>query len=331
MPDHDENSLINSIKPLCNWEKSLRFPLGIGDDAAVRVCQKGEQLVYTGDTLVENIDFRLDWVSLDSVGEKAIQVNASDCAAMGAVPDSAIVQIVFPKKSNPENDIQLLYCGIQKSCKRLDIPVLGGDLSAGPCWMISVTMTGRAGKSDRLLYRNGAMPGDKVWVTGTPGCSGAGLALLQEYSLIDLVPRGDSDLLNAHISPMARIAEGRALASEKAVHSMIDVSDGIAKESVSIARASNCAIVLQLPHSLYLPELVHFCQLKHKQPDHFALYGGEDYELLFTAHADFDPASIRVAASCIGTVVSGSGNVILKNDEGVETAITQDWFDHLRV
>ena len=179
-----EYRLLESLKPFLNYRKNTRYPLDIGDDAAIRTCSKGEQLVITADSFVQNVHFSLSYMTLEEAGYKTAAINLSDCAAMAAVPDGALIQVIFPKTLPPRSIVagtKQLYKGLSRACRKWDFPIVGGNLSAGPCWIIDMTLLCRKEKRGRLLLRTGAKNGEGLWVTGTPGDSAAGLAALRKW------------------------------------------------------------------------------------------------------------------------------------------------------
>jgi thiamine-monophosphate kinase len=294
-----EYNLLNSLKPYLNYKKNARYPLAIGDDAAIRTCKEGEKLIITADSFVQDVHFSLSYMSLAEIGFKAMAINLSDCAAMGAVADGALVQLIFPKEipsSTIVTRIRRLYAGILSACREWDFPVVGGNLSAGPCWIVDITLLGRASKGNRLLLRTGAQKGDALWVTGYPGESGAGFAALQKWER-RRVPRAYRTLVRRHVRPTPRLEIGCVLAKNPMVHALIDVSDGIAKECRTLAYENKLRVSLaDNPTCVSIPtkRLAADLEVDWRQ---WYLSGGEDYELLFAADPAFDPRSIAAGLS----------------------------------
>ncbi|HEY6961216.1 MAG TPA: thiamine-phosphate kinase [Gaiellaceae bacterium] len=175
-------------------------------------------LVVTQDALVDGVHFRLDWLSWRELGFRAAAVNVSDLAASGAEPVALLVTLALPRET-PLADALELYEGIAE----LGVPVVGGDTTASPAAVVSVTALGR---SDRVPGRDGARPGDVLVVTGPLGAAGAAFRE-QRYS-----------------RPPVRVEEGRELAGT--AHAMLDVSDGLAVDAGHIARRSGVRCVLDL-------------------------------------------------------------------------------------
>jgi thiamine-monophosphate kinase len=186
----------------------------IEDDAA----QLADGVVVTQDALVENVHFRLDWISWREVGFRAAAVNLSDLAASGAEPEALIVTLGAPPETTVE-DVVELYEGLAEAA----VPVRGGDTTVAGRVVLSVTAIGRA---HRIPGRGGAGPGDRIVVTGPLGAAGAAFR--------------DS----GYVRPPIRLEEGRRLARH--AHAMIDVSDGLARDAGHLARRSGCRIVIEL-------------------------------------------------------------------------------------
>ncbi len=328
-----EYRFLETLKELLNFSPDSRFPFGIGDDAVIRQSEQSEQLIFTADTLVENIHFSFDYMSPAEIGYKAMAANVSDCAAMGAVPDSALVQVVFPitnTMKRVEEKIQLLYTGLEKACKQWDFPVVGGDLSRGACWMIAISLTGRKGGNERLLRRVGAQSGDGVWVSGMPGKSAAGLAAIKHWGR-EKVPLEFSPLINAHIAPGPQVETGLKLANDKSVHAAIDLSDGVAKECSTLCYENGFGIQLSWPDKYNDASIEKLSNIVGAGRYDWFLYGGEDYQLLFTASENFDPLPYSETSSdmCkIGTVTEKENTVIFMDGSGHLLPVEKKSWDH---
>ncbi len=198
-------------------------------------------VVVTQDALVEDVHFRLDWISWRDLGFRAAAVNLSDLAASGAEPEALIVTLGAPG-ATLLSDVLELYEGMSEA----GVPVLGGDTTGADKLVLSVTAIGR---SARVPGRGGARPGDRIVVTGPLGASSAAFRN------------------GRYVRPPLRLAEGRRLARH--AHAMIDVSDGLARDAEHLARRSGCRIVIEL-------ERVPLAEGAELADAGF----GEDYELL---------------------------------------------------
>jgi thiamine-monophosphate kinase len=221
---------------------------GVENDAA----QLAGGVVVTQDTLVEGVHFRLDWLSWRELGFRAAAVNLSDLAASGASPEALIVTLALPP-STDDGDVYELYAGLAEG----GVPIAGGDTTAAPAAMLTVTAIGRA---ERVPGRGGARPGDVLVVTGPLGAAGAAFRA------------------GGYARPPLRLEEGARLAHR--AHAMLDLSDGIAIDSGHLARRSGVRCVIELDRAPLAPGA---------ELDDLGF--GEDYELL--AAVD-DPADLAV-------------------------------------
>ena len=270
-----------------------RLPLHAGahdlrDDAA----HLGD-LILTKDMIVAGVHFLPDDPPAD-VAWKLVATNLSDLAAKGAVPVG--VMLGYPI-GNDDLDRAFLT-GLDAILRAFDCPLLGGDtvkLPAHAPRMLSLTALGRSAHAPR---RGGARPGDSLWITGTIGDAGAGLAIAKGAA-------GPSSLLGRYRRPTPRLAEGQALAPH--VHAMMDVSDGLLIDAARMAAASGLAVEIDLA-SVPLSE-----DLKAFGHDALtAATAGDDYELLFAG--DSEPP---VAATRIGTFGAGEGLTLCENGHPV--------------
>ena len=245
-----------------------------GDDAAVVVPPRGEQLVLTTDAVVAGVHADLDLVGVDDLGWKAVAAAVSDVAAMGGTARWLVAAVCGP----PSTDLDRLADGMARSAAFHGCPLVGGDLSGADELMVVVTVIGTV-EAGAAVVRSGARVGDAVLVTGPLGASAAGLRLLRAGG------RGASGpCVDAHRRPRARLAEGRTarLAGSTA---MVDVSDGLAADLGHLAAASGVGLRLDtvpVADGATLEE---------------ALGGGEDYELALTTP---DPAGMTASFTAAG-------------------------------
>lgn len=323
-----EYEKLSHLKKYLNFTPNGQYECSIGDDAAIRRCTPNEQLIFTADTLVEGVHFSLDLMSLKEVGFKSMVANVSDCAAMGAFPDSALVQLTFPEKSS-FSSISALYEGFHEACKMWDFQIVGGDLTKGPCWIVSITFIGRKDKKSPLLTRGGLQVGDSIWATGIPGKSAAGFDLLQYYGR-ENIPSQYKGLTEAHIRPIAQIDIGLQLSHDKSVHTMIDLSDGVAKECRTLSYDNNCSIQLY-PETFWHHD---FSSLERKfkhDTFHYSLYGGEDYQLLFGASQEFEPSRYtNQEFHKIGDVIDSDDGVFYYDIYNKKVTVGSNGWDHFQ-
>ena len=179
----------------------------IGDDAAVSSLLPGNDLVSTVDLLIEDVHFDLSWISPFQLGRKALAVNVSDMAAMGAVPRWVLLSLAAPPGLSVEF-FEEFFSGMKSLAEAHGVSLLGGDTSASPGRLfLSVTLLGE-GKKESLLYRHGARVGDDLYVTGTLGDSLLGLNLGMSLKGKPSSPE-EEFVLRRHLDPVPRLAEGR--------------------------------------------------------------------------------------------------------------------------
>ena len=305
-----------------------QIDLGIGDDAAVWAPAPGDVSVVTTDTLVEGVHFRLDWTDWRSLGFKALAVNLSDIAAMGAAPRLATITLGL-RGSERVADLVSLYEGIGELAEVHRIAIAGGDIVRSPeCLSISVTAIGEV-RRERLLRRSGARVGDVIAVSGTIGASAAGLQVLANPErFAGMATTGL--LVAAHLQPIPRIALGQLL-GELGVAAAMDLSDGLLGDLPKILAASGVGATVDARALPVAPSV------RALFPDTWldlALRGGEDYELLFTAPPSrFDEILRR--AEAIGSTVTAIGRIepelhglVLRGPDGAEHDVVPGAFDH---
>ncbi len=254
---------------------------GMGDDCAV-MSGPGETVwLLTTDTLVEDIHFRLRWHPPELLASKSLRVNISDIAAMGGRPRFVLLNLGLPPELDPAFTHALMQ-GLVEQCNRMHCLLIGGDTVAAPQGvMLSLTLVGSM-ERDRVIYRHTAVQGDQVWLSGWPGCSAAGLALLEHG---EKCPGELAPLIRAHLQPPVRVALGQALAVRQLATAMIDLSDGLATDLAHLCKASGIGAEIRLerlPRHPLLPKAAAFLGV---DPLSWMIQGGEDYELLFTAPA----------------------------------------------
>lgn len=258
---------------------------GIGDDCAVCRPAPGTELVVTTDLLVEDRHFRLATSPLAHLGWKVGAANLSDIAAMGARPVAFFLSAAFPPDRQAE--FKAIMGGLRMILRESATPLAGGDLSAADRFLFCATVIGEAPAGGALL-RSGARPGDTVFITGDPGCSAAGLRLLEagwrvgarggvrDAAGSPVPPRApERRCLARHLRPEPRLAAGLFLRGSGAVTACIDTSDGIAKDLRQIAVMSGVGAEID-------ESFVRACADGALVTVADALGGGEDYELLFT-------------------------------------------------
>ena len=286
--------------------------LGIGDDAAA-VAWGGDTLLLTTDTLLEGVHFRRSTATLREIGAKAIAVNVSDIAAMGGEPRYALLALALPP-SLAVADVDELYAGLLETAQQHGVALVGGDTCAAPGGVVlSVTLVGRVAGAP--LRRSGARPGDAILVTGTLGASAAGLAVL-ERGPGSMPPAAAEAVVRPHRVPTPRVAESRVIRASGWATAMIDLSDGLATDLGHIAAESRVGARVDVDALPVSEGARAAARALDADPLRWALSGGEDYELLFTAAAEHAAELAHTVAARTGTPVHRIGEV-RPADEGV--------------
>ncbi|GAC1312501.1 MAG: thiamine-phosphate kinase [Ktedonobacteraceae bacterium] len=317
------------------FPQSSHVLLGIGDDAAVLDISGEELLVTTCDAQVEDTHFRLRSIHPHDLGRRVLAVNLSDIAAMGARPRFALVSLLLP----PTLDAAILdgiYAGLREEAAQFDVAIVGGNIARNAeRLIIDITLLG-TGRRDQLLQRNNAKPGDVVMVTGNLGSAAAALLVLEDEQLATKVaPESLSGVLAAQRTPTPRVTAGQWIAQHN-VTTGIDVSDGLAADLSHICEASGVGACIEAELLPIQPEVAMIATLAGREPQDLALFGGEDYEILFTVQADRADAIAQellsatgVRATAIGSIYEGSTLTLLR--QGKPSPLRSAGWDHLRL
>ena len=309
--------------------------MGIGDDAAIATINPGQSMVVSTDTLNAGVHFRLDWTSWHDLGYKALAVNLSDLASMGATPIMATINLSLNGEERVE-DLLALYRGIARCAELGRIVIAGGDVTRTLTDLsISVTAIGET-RGGRFMTRRSAVPSDCIWVTGEIGAAAAGLALSRFPEDDPRKHATTADILRAALHlPVPRVSAGRTLAAF-GVRCCMDLSDGLTADLMKILVASTVDAELNLG-DLPIPAAV--SALFRDEALDLALGGGEDYELLFTA-PDWLSAQISegleltgVRATVIGSILPRVGpepRIIGVQRHGARSIIRPGGFDHFQ-
>ncbi len=244
--------------------------VGIGDDAAV-VRFGGKRLVLTVDTLVQDDHFSLKWFSAKQVGLKAIEINVSDIGAMNAVPLYALVSLCLRKDTKVEF-VDQLYDGIYSAARKYKVDVIGGNMTHGNQIVVDIMLVGEA--KGKIPLRSNAKPGDLIIASGTLGASTAGLNLFLKK--ID----GFNSVKKKHLEPKAQLRKAYAIA--KYANAMEDCSDGLASEVRNICNASRKGAIIEWEKIPVSKETRRAAAAIGVDAREFALFGGEDFELIAT-------------------------------------------------
>jgi len=291
---------------------------GIGDDAAVIRFGK-KSLLFTTDALLEGIHFDWRFTTPNLLGRKILSVNLSDIAAMGGRPRWAVISLALPGRT-PLRVLREFYRGLESQARAFGVQVVGGDTDhSAKGWKITLALLG---ESRRAVYRRGARAGDRLWVTGTLGDAALGLALLKKREIRTF---SEKKFTKAHLDPIPRVNEGKALAEGNLATGLIDVSDGLLLDLERLLTASGVGARLDGDAVPWSPGFFEGCLSLRLDPLLLSLTGGEDYELLFTApkHRTREIqrvfSRLKTRVTCLGEImsrrgleISGGGKKVLK-------------------
>jgi thiamine-monophosphate kinase len=317
-----EFGFIEEIARLAGAAPSRGASVGIGDDAAVVRCSA--QTLLTTDTQREGVHFELDWLSARQLGRRAFRVAVSDIAAMGGEPRYVLLSLGAPARMDADW-MRRMVAGLIADAGGCGAALVGGNMSADE--KLSLVVTVVADASSRPVLRSAAKVGDQVWVTGPLGAASAG---------VELLGRGvrRHALLSVYRTPPLRVSLGRALASSGVASAMIDVSDGLVQDLGHLCLASEVSVrldtdavpvaagVLRAAGDLVSSRSTDPQRLGHDAPA-YALGGGDDYELVFTARSRTSEHAVRSLcarheshAVRIGTVVKRHGRSAVHDAHG---------------
>ncbi|MBS1804616.1 MAG: thiamine-phosphate kinase [Acidobacteria bacterium] len=301
-----ELTLIDRIRQRSRRVSGSGLRLGIGDDCALLRLRPGEEAAVTTDLSIDGRHFRLDQHPPEAIGHRALARGLSDIAAMGARPVAAFVSLgVPPELIRPSNQkiaswIERFYDGFLGLAEKHKTPLAGGDLAQSPIALADIVLIGAVPRGEALL-RSGARPGDLIYVTGALGGSAFGLKRLHSAG-------AKSSELTAHLWPQPRITEGLYLRQRHAASAAIDISDGLSTDLNHLCEESGVSAEVNMSLLPLFPGA--------KLED--ALHGGEDYELLFTAHP-----TVRLPRSVAGVPVTRIG-VITRRGAGRSRVVAVD-------
>jgi thiamine-monophosphate kinase len=271
--------------------------VGPGDDAAVLAPVRNERLVVTTDAVVEGVHFNRAYSTPADIGHKALAVNLSDLAAMGATPRWALLSLVLPG-SWPVADVEDLVDGLAALAGRHGVSVVGGNITRTDGSLVVDVTAGGEVAPRRWLTRSGAKAGQGIWVSGTIGAAAAGLEMLAAHTGAGIREPGDASAFPVpgsrfpdavcvarHRRPDPRVRLGMALGRARAASAAMDLSDGLADALRQVAAASGAGVRVDAEALPIEPGAREWWTSRGVDPVTAALTGGDDYELLFAAPA----------------------------------------------
>jgi thiamine-monophosphate kinase len=314
--------------------------VGPGDDAAVVRTTAGNLILLTADALVEGVHFDRRIHDFRQIGWRAMVANVSDIAAMGGRPRHALISIGLPDDVAVE-EVEEIYRGMGAVAREYGCDIVGGDTVSSPKdLVISIAMTGEV-QEERLVTRRGAQVGDLICVTGQLGGSQAGLIMLRSLRGDAREPRTSvpenrwDRVRERHLWPRPRLREAQELVRAGLVHSMIDISDGLAGDLAHIVEQSEVGAEIE-------EEKIPIDSQTRWVADHLGisaidlpLRGGEDFELLFTVACDANGEDLErvarktgVALTIIGRIQPQEMGMTLLGPGGVKRPLVAGGFRH---
>jgi thiamine-monophosphate kinase len=323
-----EKALIAQVRRLAARAKNRAVETGIGDDCAVLrllpASGRGREkdTLVTTDFTLEGIHFRRDWHSAESVGHRCLARGLSDIAAMGGEPVAVFLSVALPRNL-PQSWVGQFARSIIKLAERYGVTLAGGDTAESPKGvMADIIVVGTSPKGKAVL-RSGARPGDRIYVSGELGGSAAALSEMRKKPKRKLNPRE----YPRHFFPEPRVELGRILREKGLASAMIDTSDGLSTDLAHICEASGVGAELR-------EEAIPLASVGKPAREvglHFALHGGEDYELLFTARR-----GKRIPSHIAGVPITQIGHItrrrkiFLMNRAGVSCEMQPQGWEHFR-
>ncbi|MFQ5825083.1 MAG: thiamine-phosphate kinase [bacterium] len=305
---------------------------GMDDDTAAFRISKDQILLLSTDALIEGVHFSLKYFSFFHLGWRAMAANLSDLAAMGGWPQYAVVSLSLPQNLQVES-VEEMYHGMKTLADQYHTTIIGGDTTRSPERIfISLAVIGQV-EENQLTQRAGAQVGDALFITGTLGGSQAGLKVLKSQEA--WLKKKYGSAVERHLSPKPRIKEALFLVNKFAIHSMIDISDGLASEVNHICHQSDVGALVyesQLPLD---PETKSVAEYFGESPVDYAMNGGEDYELLFTTpeinvHEIQKKIHKKFGLSCskVGMIIEKAEGIYLEKTDRKKIPLDFKGYDH---
>jgi len=312
-----EKSLISRIRA-----KSVRkrgVAAGIGDDCAILRIPPAHEALVTTDFSLEGVHFRREWHDPETIGHRCLTRGLSDIAAMGGDPIAAFLSLALPGNL-PQSWVDRFLKGLLKLADAFGVSLAGGDTAESPGGVLADIVVVGSVPRGKAVRRSGARPGDCIYVTGDLGGSAATLTLLlsgQKLRPGDFAP---------HFRPKPRIGVGRILREKGLASAMIDMSDGLSTDLAHICEESGVGAEI---HAESIP-VATIGKPARNVGLHFALHGGEDYELLFTA-----PPARRIPARVAGVPITEIGSItrgqrVVLTKSGMKAELPPQGWQHFK-
>ncbi len=321
----EEKALIRRIRAHAKSGPSL--VQGIGDDCAVLRVPTGHELLVTTDLLVENVHFRRDWESPETIGRRCLMRGLSDIAAMGGEPRACFVSLALARDVS-QNWVDRFLAGLLSWARKFNVPLAGGDTAESPSGIqADIVLVGSAPRGQAVL-RSGAKAGDRIYVSGRLGASAAAIARFvagqgRPRSGRARAERSRRDAQRSTFVPTPRLAVGAWLRQKGVASAMIDISDGLSTDLEHLCQESRVGAEIE---EAAIPRAT---QGKQKVALEMALHGGEDYELLFTSSRKVPARIAGVDVTCIGQITPRLGMRIRSSEGRLHKLPVRGW-EHFR-
>lgn len=305
-----ELALIRQIRSRAGKSSFPGLTLGIGDDCALLRPRPGQEFAVTTDLTIEGRHFRPDWHTPESIGHRALARGLSDLAAMGAQPVAAFLSLGLPRSlANPscpwpKSWVARFFDGLLALAATHKTPLAGGDLSETPIPLADIVLIGSV-PAGKALLRSTARPGHQLYVTGSLGGGAAALPHFDRLARQNKtrpdglsptrIPSALQPLLDRHLWPQPRIAQGLRLRRQRLAAAAMDLSDGLSTDLARLCAESGVAAEVD-------PALL---PIHPGATLNYALHGGDDYELLFTA-----PPTTRMPRQIAGVPITRIGRIL---------------------
>jgi thiamine-monophosphate kinase len=295
---------------------------GIGDDCAVLRVRPGHESLVTTDFTLEGIHFRRDWHPAESVGHRCLTRGLSDIAAMGGEPVAAFLSLALPRNTS-QAWVERFAESLIRLAKKHGVTLAGGDTAESPNGILADIIVVGSVPKGQAVFRSGARPGDRIYVSGELGGSAAAVLQMRAKPKKKLNPRD----YPRHFYPEARLELGRILREKRLATAMIDTSDGLSTDLAHICEESGRGAEIE---ASLIPRARVGKPAREVDLD-LALHGGEDYELLFTV-----PPGKRVPAQIAGVpltpigVITRARGILVRNSKGVAYELQARGWEHFR-
>jgi len=329
-----EFTLIERIRKILPAAGDKDLLVDIGDDTAVIRIDDRRAMLLTCDIQVEGIHFRFEHITPYQLGRRSMAVNLSDIGAMGGKPTYALVSLGLPP-GFPVASCDRLFEGMRDELEPHRAWIVGGNLArTKDVLVVDITLLGEADLL-RVVTRGGARPGDRIFVTGNVGASGAGFQVLAAFG--KRFPARYKELVERHLSPTPRVDLGQRIARAGIATAMIDLSDGVAGDLYHICTRSGVGAQIR-EDRLPLPERIgEIAEKSGRSAIDLALHSGEDYELLFTVPPRIPADTVQsvfgesgVPVTEIGTIVERDDGYSLVDSRGNRNPLRPTGWDHFR-